>query len=58
MKYRAMNDWEIERAETAREIIIEDEQPHWSGLYDANGQKLYRLPDRIPIGFAPNPKDR
>lgn len=58
MKYQAMNDWEIERAETAREIIIDDQQPQWSGLYDASGQKLYRLPDRIPIGFMPNGNNR
>lgn len=29
----------------------DDETPVWSGLYDARGVKLYRVPTRHPVGF-------
>lgn len=32
--------------------VLEDE-PGWSGLYDAHGHKIYR--ERHPVGFRPRP---
>lgn len=49
---RASDGW-IDEGRTAREIIVEDIEPKFSGLYDATGQKLYRADERIPVGFAP-----
>lgn len=43
--------FDIEEAATAREIIVEDDEPKFSGLYDAAGQKLYRASERVPFGF-------
>ena len=36
---------------TADEIIVEEDEPKFTGLYDAKGQKLYRKSDRIKVGF-------
>jgi len=47
---RAGYDW-IEEGATAREILIEDDEPKFSGLYDHEGRKLYRQSERIPVGF-------
>ena len=48
-------DW-IEEGATAREILIEDDEPKFSGLYDSEGRKLYRASDRIPVGFKVAPE--
>jgi len=37
---------------TTRTVILEDDGPVKTGLLDANGTPLYRMPNRIPIGFV------
>jgi len=44
----------LERHEQTATITVhalDDEMPVWSGLYDARGVKLYRVPQRHPVGF-------
>jgi hypothetical protein len=36
---------------TASDVIVEDERVVDSGLLNADGEKLYRQPDRVPFGF-------
>ena len=36
---------------TADQALIEDDDPQFSGLYDARGNKLYRKKERVPLGF-------
>lgn len=37
---------------TADQIIVEDEEHKPTGLLDANGDKLYRVRDRVKFGFV------
>lgn len=32
-------------------VFEEDGDPEFTGLYDADGNPLYRFPDKVPIGF-------
>lgn len=41
-----------EASMTADECIEEDKDPEWTGLYDANGDELYRVRERIKFGFV------
>lgn len=41
-----------QRCTTANVAIIEDQQPKDTGLLDATGRKLYRVPERVPFGFV------
>jgi hypothetical protein len=43
---------------TASEVILDEGGPVFSGLLDANGEKLYRVPERVPIGFQIKPRLR
>lgn len=37
---------------TADEIIIEDDEPEFTGIINANGEKIYRHRERLPFGFV------
>lgn len=37
---------------TADTILIEDEEYRPSGLLDRDGNKLYRVRERVPFGFV------
>lgn len=37
---------------TADEIIMEDDEPEFTGLFDPAGQKIYRDRDRVTFGFV------
>ena len=40
---------------TADKIIIEEKEIKWSGLYNEQGEKLYKEPsERVKIGFQPH----
>lgn len=41
-----------QRCSTANVAIIEDNHPHFTGLLNAAGQKIYRAPERVPFGFV------
>lgn len=43
--------WE-EPAPTSQTIYAEDDAPQQTGLYDANGVPLYRVRDKIRVGFT------
>jgi hypothetical protein len=47
-----------EHSATASEIIVEDQVAQFSGLLDANGERLYRMPDRVTFGFQAKPRVR
>jgi hypothetical protein len=32
-------------------VMVEEKSPEYTGLRDANGCKLYRMPDTVKIGF-------
>jgi hypothetical protein len=32
-------------------VMVEEKSPEFTGLCDANGSKLYRLPETVKIGF-------
>lgn len=49
-RYRSFADFD-EPSETAREVIVETDEPQFTGLYDADGNRLYRLSDKEPVGF-------
>lgn len=36
---------------TSDTIILEDDRPRPSGLYDANGDELYSVREKLPFGF-------
>jgi hypothetical protein len=36
---------------TASNVIVEDEMPIDSGLLNADGERLYRVPEKVPLGF-------
>lgn len=38
-------------APTTQTVYCEDDEPVNTGLYDANGTPIYRVKDRLPIGF-------
>lgn len=45
-------DWFEHREHAVAHTVYEAERtPRWSGLYDANGIKLYATEDRQPVGF-------
>lgn len=47
-----MNDYYETLSSRPSETVLEDDPtPKATGLLDANGVPLYRLPDRIPLGF-------
>ena len=34
------------------EVVTEDAEVEDTGLFDASGNRLYRMPDRHPLGFG------
>ena len=50
MKYRTRAEMDDDPL-IVREIIVEDSEPQWSGLLDAEGNKLFRVADSVPMGF-------
>jgi hypothetical protein len=41
-------------AVTTREVIVGDEEPVKMGLVDAQGVPIYRVRERLPVGFVRN----
>lgn len=37
---------------TASEVIVEESGPRETGLFDAMGNKIYRVSDKTPVGFT------
>jgi hypothetical protein len=46
-----MFDESGEASMTADQVLIEERESNFSGLYDAKGNKLYREPESVPFGF-------
>jgi len=45
---------EHERIEDgSRTVHVKDDEPIDSGLLDAQGNRLYRFPEKLPMGFRP-----
>lgn len=55
MSYRAIvfdnGPWDWRKSQTA-DVAISDDTPINTGLLDARGNPLYRLPDKVPLGYA------
>jgi hypothetical protein len=49
--YNETEEEDLERSMTADEVYVSKDKPRWTGLYDAEGQKLYRPSVKIKIGF-------
>lgn len=50
----AKMDWydqELVERSVGQQVIIEDDNPKDTGLFDVTGTKIYRTSDRIPPGF-------
>lgn len=47
-----MLDADREVSMTADAVLQSEAEPAWSGLYDAQGNKLYREPERLAFGFV------
>lgn len=45
--YSDMSDKNIDNDK----IIEQDDTPQWSGLYDHEGNKLYKKKEKVKIGF-------
>lgn len=41
----------LDRGITAREVIIVNEAPHFTGLVDAQGNDLYFYPEKVKMGY-------
>lgn len=55
MRYRAFSD-ECDPSITAETVIDIESPPVRTGLLDADGRPIWRLPERVPIGFLPPAK--
>jgi hypothetical protein len=47
----AVLQWDDDAAATASEMIVEDDAPRPTGLLNAQGEPLYRVRERLPVGF-------
>lgn len=57
--FRAYDEGDYSTERQSFTVHDEDAAPVATGLYDANGVPLYRLPDRVPLGFhAQKPRVR
>lgn len=46
------DDWCDQVASHLQITVHEDEQePQWTGLYDAQGNELWSVADKLPMGF-------
>lgn len=36
---------------TANEVIEIEPEETWTGLYDANGDEIHNIPDKVKLGF-------
>jgi hypothetical protein len=55
LRPRAENDvdeLQTGQGSTMTVIEAEDDRPQPTGLYDASGTPLYRVRERLPMGFA------
>lgn len=50
-------DDEGELCITGSEVIIEDDEPEFTGLYDHNGYEICRDRDRVRFGFVPGTEE-
>lgn len=46
-----LDGWNNDLSVTAHEMIITDDSPVPVGLVDAHGHPIYRIAERVPIGF-------
>lgn len=52
------DDYWLDEGNTRSMVVLEeDRSPTKTGLVDARGQDIYRIPARFPIGFQPPPAD-
>ncbi len=51
--YVTQNEFDGETSMTADEVLVEDDCPTFTGIYDHAGQRLYREGMKSPIGFRP-----
>lgn len=49
---KAYDDW-YDTDRQSIDVICENDEPRDTGLLDAQGARLYRMPERHPIGFRP-----
>lgn len=49
----AGDDWFEPASQTISVICADDDRPVDTGLVNAQGHALYRLPEKHPIGFRP-----
>lgn len=51
-RYRAIWTWLYpDKGITSHNILTEDEKPKWSGLFDTDGNKLYKKSNKIKMGY-------
>jgi hypothetical protein len=48
---KAYDDWYDTGGPDSITIHEPEDSPQWTGLYDAHGNELYRVRDRLPMGF-------
>jgi hypothetical protein len=53
-----LTDYQIEGSATADHVFEADRTPIATGLLDANGVPLYRVPETVPLGFHVKPRVR
>jgi hypothetical protein len=46
----AADEW-YDGGRTSIDVTDNDHRPQWSGLFDAYGTRLYRVPERVVVGF-------
>ena len=47
---RADDDFYYDRPERV-EVLVSDDRPQPTGIYDQFGNELFRVQDRVPMGF-------
>lgn len=58
-KPKVTSDWwaDDRQGPSTISVIVSDDSPIATGLYDASGTLLYRIEDRFPCGFTRSKKD-
>jgi hypothetical protein len=36
---------------TANEVVVEEGAETWTGLYNADGEEIHRVPEKVRLGF-------
>lgn len=53
---RPKSHWLDEDPVIVRDVIVEEGGPVATGLYNADGEQLFRVPERVKIGFIAEKK--